>query len=123
MARQVDALYLFELAIAGFFTSLICHLDRDLRGPLPPAARRWTARNPPIASKLMEVIWIGMPLLLGLVMFAWGAILFFQIYEPPGDALEISVVGKQWMWQLQHSEGRSEINELHVPLGRPVKLT
>ena len=59
----------------------------------------------------------------GLVMFTWGATLFYQIYEPPGDALEVSVVGKQWMWKIQHSEGRSEINELHVPLGEPVKLT
>jgi cytochrome c oxidase subunit 2 len=50
-------------------------------------------------------------------------VLFFRVYEPPGDALEVSVVAKQWMWHLQHSEGRSEINELHIPLGRPVKLT
>ena len=56
-------------------------------------------------------------------MFIWGAILFFRMYDPPGDALEVYVVGKQWMWQLQHAEGRSEINELHVPLGRPIKLT
>ena len=72
----------------------------------------------------MEVIWIGVPLVLGLVMFAWGAqALFRRITKPPGDALEIAVVGKQWMWHLQHPEGRSEINELHVPVGRPVKLT
>ena len=68
-------------------------------------------------------MWIGVPLLLAMVMFAWGAVLFFRIYEPPGDALEVSVVAKQWMWHLQHAEGRSEINELHVPLGRPVKLS
>ena len=71
----------------------------------------------------MEVLWIGVPLVLGMVMFVWGANLFFRIYEPPGDALEVAVVAKQWMWHLQHAEGRSEINELHVPLGRPVKLT
>ena len=71
----------------------------------------------------MEVLWIGVPLVLGMVMFVWGANLFFRIYDPPGDALEVAVVAKQWMWYLQHAEGRSEINELHVPLGRPVKLT
>ena len=65
----------------------------------------------------MEVLWIGVPLLLGLVMFVWGAILFFKMYDPPVDALEVYVVGKQWMWHVQHSEGRAEINELHVPLG------
>ena len=56
-------------------------------------------------------------------MFAWGAILFYRLYDPPADALEVYVVGKQWMWKMQHSEGRAEINELHVPLGRPIKLT
>jgi cytochrome c oxidase subunit 2 len=58
-----------------------------------------------------------------MTMFVWGAILYFDAYDPPGDALEISVVAKQWMWHLQHPAGRSEINELHLPLGRAVKLT
>jgi cytochrome c oxidase subunit 2 len=79
--------------------------------------------RPPLKSKFAEFVWIGIPLLLAVMMFAWGAVLFYTIYEPPGDALEVSVVAKQWMWHLQHSEGRSEINELHVPLGRPVKLS
>jgi cytochrome c oxidase subunit 2 len=79
--------------------------------------------RPPLKGKLVETIWIGAPLLLALVMFAWAAALFFHIYQPPADAIEISVVAKQWMWHLQHPEGRSEIDELHIPLGRPVKLT
>jgi cytochrome c oxidase subunit II len=122
MSSQVDALYFFELAISAFFTALICIFIVTF------AARYRQNRvvdrsNPPTASKLMEVLWIGVPLVLGLVMFVWGANLFFRIYDPPGDALEVAVVAKQWMWHLQHAEGRSEINELHVPLGRPVKLT
>ena len=56
-------------------------------------------------------------------MFSWASVLFFNIYEPPPDALEVYVVGKQWMWYTQHSEGRAEINELHVPIGKPIKLT
>ena len=120
MARQVDALYFFELGIAGFFTALICVLILTF-------AARYRQKaivdrsNPPTASKLMEVLWIGVPLVLGMVMFVWGANLYFRIYDPPGDALEVAVVAKQWMWYLQHAEGRSEINELHVPLGRPVQ--
>ena len=110
-------------AIAGFFTALICILIRDLRRALPAEQAVVDRSNPPTASKLMEVLWIGVPLFLGMVMFVWGANLFFRIYDPPGDALEVAVVAKQWMWYLQHAEGRSEINELHVPLGRPVKLT
>jgi cytochrome c oxidase subunit 2 len=79
--------------------------------------------RPPVASKSLEVLWIVVPMILCLAMYSWGTILFFRNFAPPGDALEVSVVAKQWMWHLQHSEGRSEINELHIPLGKPVKLT
>jgi cytochrome c oxidase subunit 2 len=71
----------------------------------------------------MEIVWFGVPLVIGMVMFTWGAILFYKLYDPPSGAMEVYVVGKQWMWKVQHSEGRAEINELHVPLGRPIKLT
>ena len=57
-----------------------------------------------------------------MVMFAWGAKVFFDLYRPPAGAMEIFVVGKQWMWKVQHADGQREINELHVPIGRPVKL-
>ncbi len=122
LARQVDELYLFELGVAGFFTVLIFLLHRGLCVRYRRRSRA-DRSNPPTASKLMEVTWIVVPLVLGMVMFAWGARLFFKEYEPPGDALDIAVVGKQWMWHLQHPEGRSEINELHLPVGRAVKLT
>jgi len=58
-----------------------------------------------------------------MVMFAWGANIFFKESRPPKDAMQIYVVAKQWMWKLQHMEGQREINELHIPVGRPVKLT
>jgi cytochrome c oxidase subunit II len=56
------------------------------------------------------------------VIFVWGAIIYFQMRTPPRDAAEIYVVGKQWMWKIQHVEGQREINELHVPVDRDVKL-
>ena len=58
-----------------------------------------------------------------MVMFGWGARLYFQAYRPPADSIEIFVTGKQWMWKIQHPQGKREINELHVPLNRPVQLT
>ncbi len=122
MASQVDALYLFELGVAGFFTVLIFLLIVSFAVRYRRRSRA-DRSNPPTSSKVMEVTWIVVPLVLGLVMFGWGARLFFRLYEPPGDALDIAVVGKQWMWHLQHPEGRSEINELHIPVGRAVKLT
>jgi cytochrome c oxidase subunit 2 len=120
-AVQVDALYLFELGVAGFFTVLICTLIVTFAVRYRHGSSADRAR-PPLKGKTIETIWIAIPLFLALVMFAWSARLFYSIYQPPGDAIEVAVVAKQWMWELQHSEGSSEINELHIPLGRPVKL-
>ena len=58
-----------------------------------------------------------------MVIFFWGASIYASLVRPPADALQVNVVGKQWMWKLQHLEGRREINELHVPVGQAVKLT
>ena len=120
-ASRVDALFLFELVILGFFTTLICVLIvsfaiRYRRGS------KVDRSSPPSANHLLEASWIIVPLGLSLVMFAWSALVFYELYEPPADAFEISVVGKQWMWYLQHPQGRAEINNLHVPLGQAVKL-
>ena len=62
------------------------------------------------------------PLMIMMVMFAWGTKLYFEYYTPPKDTLDVYVTGKQWMWKVQYPDGQREINELHVPTGRPVKL-
>jgi cytochrome c oxidase subunit 2 len=56
-------------------------------------------------------------------MFGWGDSAYYQMRTPPAEALNVYAVGKQWMWKFQHLEGQREINELHVPVGRPVKVT
>jgi cytochrome c oxidase subunit II len=73
-------------------------------------------------SLLLEITWSVIPLGIFFVIFVWGAIIYFQMRTPPRDAAEIYVVGKQWMWKIQHVEGQREINELHVPVDRDVKL-
>ena len=74
------------------------------------------------AALLLELSWIAVPTALGALLFVWGAAVFLRMRRPPPDALEIRVVGRQWMWKVQHPEGRREIDELHVPVGRPVRL-
>src|ERR1700759_574013 len=74
-------------------------------------------------STLLEATWTIIPLALFLVCFVWGGLLYFRIYNPPADAMNIYVVGKQWMWEAEHPGGQHEINALHVPIGRPVQLT
>jgi cytochrome c oxidase subunit 2 len=73
-------------------------------------------------SLALELTWTLIPLGIVVVMFVWGAKVFFHMNRPPDDAMTVSVVGKRWMWKLQHPTGQREINELHVPVGRAVKL-
>jgi cytochrome c oxidase subunit 2 len=74
-------------------------------------------------SMLLEVTWIVIPAAICVVLFFWGASVFFANARPPQGSMEVFVVGKQWMWHLQHAEGQREINELHVPVDVPVRLT
>lgn len=70
----------------------------------------------------LEITWIVLPFFLLLAMFAWGTAIYVDFRRAPADTLDIYVIGKQWMWKLQQPDGRREINELHVPVGRNVRL-
>jgi len=120
-AAQVDAIYFFMVAVTAFFSLLIGAL-------VAVFAIKYRRRNDAEigvaihGSLALELLWSIIPLGIVMVMFAWGAKVFFDLYRPPAGAMEIFVVGKQWMWKVQHADGQREINELHVPIGRPVKL-
>jgi cytochrome c oxidase subunit II len=121
MATRVDTLFFFLVAVSVFFVALIFSLIVVFA--VKYRRRAEDERPAPIEGDFwLEVVWSVIPLGLTMVMFVWGAIIYFDIFNPPNDALEISIVGRQWMWKAQHPEGQSEINELHVPLGQPVKL-
>src|SRR5262249_39755005 len=79
-------------------------------------------RTPAAGSLLLELTWTAIPFVVAMGLFAWGAWLFFVGARPPAEAMELHVVAKQWMWKFQHPNGRREINTLHVPVGRPVRL-
>ncbi len=121
IGASVDQLYFFLLAVAGVFATLIfaAIFYFAIRYRRRPANLR--AQQIP-GSLPLELIWTLVPLALMMVMFFWGAGLFFHQARPPAGAADIYVIGKQWMWKLQHPEGPREINELHVPLGRPIRL-
>jgi len=122
MAPRVDALFYFLVGVSIFFASLIALL---IIAFVVKYRRRSDSEQPQaIPGNLrLEMLWTLIPLGLTMVMFVWGAKLFFVIYHPPINSLEITVVAKQWMWKVQHPEGRLEIDELHIPAGRPIKLT
>jgi cytochrome c oxidase subunit 2 len=122
LAPDVDHLLYFLLAVAVFFSVLIfgaifyfaIRYRRRSQGELPTTQH---------TGYTLEILWSVIPFGITMVMFTWGAAVFFNAARPPKDAIQIYVVGKQWMWKLEHMEGRREINELHVPVGRPVRLT
>src|SRR3984957_664288 len=120
MAGNVDALYIFLLIVSGLMTLLIFTA-------VVYFAARYRARKGVLAEQIdgstpLELTWTIIPFGVFIVIFLWGAVVFFKGRTPPRDSAEVYVVAKQWMWKLEHSEGQREINELHVPVGRDVKL-
>ncbi len=75
-----------------------------------------------VENMLIELVWSAIPVVIAIAIFAWGAVLYYDHGKAPGDTIDINVIGKQWMWKIQHPNGLREVNELHVPKGRPVKL-
>src|SRR5277367_5238144 len=121
IAPYADALYFFLLTITVIGLVLVATLVFGF-------SIRYRQSNHPVAeqvegSTLLEATWTIIPLALFLVVFVWGALLYFRIYTPPANSMNIYIVGKQWMWKAEHPGGQHEINALHVPTGRPVQLT
>src|SRR5581483_2322805 len=69
-----------------------------------------------------EVTWTTLTFIGFLALFVWGAALYLQVYGRARNALAINIVAKQWMWKAQHPGGQREINELHIPVNRPIRL-
>ena len=121
LSGDVDALYFYISGVTVFFTTLISLVVIFF-------VIRYRRRNPfeiprPIeGSTKLETLWSVIPLVIAMSIFVWGAKLYFAEYRPPKNALEVYVVGKQWMWKFQHSTGQREINELHIPVGQKIKL-
>lgn len=121
VAGEVDALYLFLVAVSAFFAVAIAILVVAFAVKY---RRRSEADRPQAihGSMALEIAWTVIPFGLAMIMFVWGAKVYVTLAVPPPNAMEVFVVGKQWMWKLQHLEGKREINELHVPTGQPIKL-
>jgi cytochrome c oxidase subunit 2 len=121
IARSVDLLFFSMLGLTGAVvlavaTLIVVFAIRYRQGS---AADRSAA---PTRGRPLEIAWTLVPLAIFFGIFAWGAAVYARLYRPPPDAMPVYVVGKQWMWKLQHANGRREINELHLPLGEPVRL-
>lgn len=121
IADQIDALFFFLVAVSLFFSLIITiglafSAARYRKGS--PASRKGALDD----YLPLELAWSVIPLIIALFIFGWSAKLFLDMHVAPANAMEVYVVAKQWMWKIQHPEGNREINELHIPVGRPVKL-
>jgi len=120
LAGQVDGLYFFLVAVSAFFTVLIFLT-------IFVFAVKYRRENHPHPTQIegslpLELTWTLIPLGICMIFFAWGSLIFFQEGRPPKGAMEIYAVGKQWMWKFEHETGQREINQLHVPINRDVKM-
>lgn len=121
-AKDVDALYFFIVAVCAFFATLVAVLVLIF-------GIRYRRRHAgEIGAKIegnlpLELLWSIIPTMIAMVMFGWGASVFFHLRKMPEESMHMYAVGKQWMWKFQHPEGQREINELHVPVGRTIRMT
>ncbi len=121
IANEVDALYFFLVGLSVVMSVLIATLVVSF------AIKFHRRHRDEVGAQVhggmaLELAWTVVPFLTTLVIFFWGAKIYFVMASPPPETLNIYVVGKQWMWKTQHLTGQREINQLHVPVGRPVKL-
>jgi cytochrome c oxidase subunit 2 len=122
IAPRVDNLYFFIVAVTAFFAVLVSVV-------VIVFAVKYRTDDPlAVGSRIhgsipLELGWSIIPFIIAVVIFAWAADVFFDIVRPPDQTLEVYATGKRWMWKFQHIDGQNEINELHVPVGRAVKVT
>jgi cytochrome c oxidase subunit II len=121
VSGEVDAIFFTLVAITAFFTI-------GIGVAIVFFAIRYRRRSPDEVpaqthgSTALELTWTLVPLAIVMAVFVWGSKVYFHMNRPPDDAMTVTVVGKRWMWKLQQPTGQREINELHVPVGRAVKL-
>jgi len=120
LAWQVDGLYFLLIAVSAFFSLLIFAVIFVFA-----VKYRRSVHPHPVqieGSLPLELAWTLIPLGICMIFFAWGSLIFFQEARPPKGAMEVYVVGKQWMWKFEHETGQREINQLHIPVDRDVKM-
>jgi len=120
-SRDYDLLFMSLVGLSAFFFLLIAGLlfffivryrRRENDGPTPHITHNLT----------LELVWSIIPLMIVIGIFFWGFHNFMNAAVAPGDALEIQVTGKKWLWTFEYPDGMRTINEIHVPVGKAVRL-
>jgi cytochrome c oxidase subunit II len=122
IAPRIDGLFWFMIGLCGLvavgvFGAMIFFCVRYRRGHVADRTG-WQS-----GSFGVELTWTLVPFAMFVGVFAWSLLLFAEARTPPAAAQTIYIVAKQWMWKVQHPTGQQEINTLHVPLGKPIRLS
>lgn len=120
-ATRLDSLALCLLLATGIvaLVLLAMMIGFAIRYRAGSNADRSGARS---QGRRLEIAWTVIPLLIFFGLYAWGAVDYIALYRPDPAATPIFVVAKQWMWTAEHRNGRREVGQLHLPLGRPVRM-
>jgi len=119
-AKEVDLVYmgLFWLSVALFLMIAV-----------PAVYFAWRYRYVPgrvtphqTHNTTLEVLWSVLPLLLCVGIFFIGLNGYMKFSVAPGEAMEITITAKQWLWTFEYPDGSRTINDLHVPVNKPVKF-
>ena len=121
-AADVDKLYFLILGVTSFFAIAVVIFVAIFA--IKYQDHTGTQVGAPIHGSIpLELAWSFIPFVIAIGIFAYATIVYFELVRPPAETLQVYSTGKRWMWRFQHLNGRAEINELHVPKGRPVKVT
>lgn len=120
IALKHDKLYIFLVVISIFFCVLVFGAMIYFAVNYRKSVRAKADYIP--GNHLLELIWTVIPTILVMVIFVWGYMVYKDMVYAPSEAIEVRAIGKQWLWQFQYENGRTEINKLFVPLGKPVKV-
>ncbi|MDX9858580.1 MAG: cytochrome c oxidase subunit II [candidate division Zixibacteria bacterium] len=121
MAAEIDFLWdfiywasaVFFIVLGAAIVYFVFRYRRRRQGELTTGL----AHNMPL-----EITWTLIPTILIFFVFVWGFKSYLKLHIAPGDAMEIKVTGQKWFWSFQYAEGASTVNELVVPVDKPVKL-
>jgi cytochrome c oxidase subunit 2 len=123
-AVRVDAIFISLLVLCslitlGVFTVIIGFCIKYRKGSKADRSHRPSEKQ----EIAIEFTWIVIPLVIFLGLFIWAGNVYYEMFSPPSDGVAIYVIGKQWMWKIEHAEGQREINQLHIPVDRNIVLT
>jgi cytochrome c oxidase subunit 2 len=121
-AAETDAIFLGLLGLAAVIILLVLVLVVGFAIRYRRGSRAPRGQLPAIVSREFEIGWTAATVFIALFFFWWAASAQLSGLIPPENALEVHVVAKQWMWKTQHANGAREIDELHAPIGVPVRL-